>query len=236
MPCTKSLPGFLSFAITYHLLHNHYLFFYDFWNPPPEAFPDGVLDASHILDQGVTRARFMINNLYSHEIYWSKPENSIEPDHDEFITTLADNGITLTYVLSFWDKEYVAQGGEIPYPRFKTEEEIQRYLDYVRFIVHHLKDRVQYYEIWNEPNLVYSPFQFIELEDYIKLVERTVPVICQEFPEAKIVVGGTGGMLHESDYDYFIGIISSDNIMPLVDAISRHGMNGTSPEQDLQRQ
>ena len=36
-----------------------------------------------------------------------------------------------------------------PCPRFKTEEDILHYLDYVRFAVRHFKDRIKYYEIWN---------------------------------------------------------------------------------------
>ncbi len=206
------------------------------WRLEPEAFPDGVLNADHILNQGVTRARFAINILDSDIVDWSKPESSITPEHDDFITSLADNGIIITYVLSFWDKEYVAQGGDIPYPRFKTEVEIQRYLDYVRFIVRHFKDRVEYYEIFNEPNIEGLPLQYIEQEDYINLVKRTVPVIRQEYPEAKIVVGGVSYIREEDVYDYLLGIIKSDDIMPLVDVVSWHGMVGTSPEYDFHRQ
>ena len=36
--------------------------FADLWNLEPEAFPEGVLDAQHILKIGVTRARFAINH------------------------------------------------------------------------------------------------------------------------------------------------------------------------------
>jgi len=206
------------------------------WRLEPEAFPDGVLNADHILNLGVTRARFAINILDSDIVDWSKPESSINPEHDDFITSLADNGIIITYVLSFWDKEYVAQGGDIPYPRFKTEDEIQRYLDYVRFIVRHFRDRVEYFEIFNEPNLEGLPLQYIELEDYINLVKRTVPVIRQEYPEAKIVVGGVGHIRDEYVYNYLLGIIKSDDIMPLVDVVSWHGMYSTSPEHEFHRQ
>jgi hypothetical protein len=212
------------------------IFFNDLWNLQPEAFPDNILDASHILNQGVKRARFAINSLGIDEgVHWTKPENTIDPSHDNFITSLAENGITLTYILSFWDKEYVAQGGKISVPRFKTEEEIQRYLDFVQFIVHHFKDRIQYYEIWNEPELTdpagdYT-IQSIEVEDYINLVERAVPVIKEEYPEAKIVVGGTGYLLFSDSHDYLFSILRSD-VMPLVDVIEWHPMYGTSPEYD----
>jgi len=210
--------------------------FNSLWRLEPEVFPDGVLNANHILNQGVKRARFAINSADPVIVHWDKPENSIEQGHDEFITTLADNGITITYVLSFWDKEYVALGGDTPSSRFKTEDGIQRYLDYVRFIVHHFKDRVEYFEIWNEPDIDFFPISYIELEDYINLVKRTVPVIRQEYPEAKIVVGGAGNILDQSSYDYLFGIINSDEIMPLVDVVSWHGMYGISPEHDLTRQ
>lgn len=209
--------------------------FNDLWKLEPEVFPEGVLDASHILKQGMKRARFAINNFDSDRVHWSNPENIIDPSHDDFITSLADNGITLTYVLSFWDKEYVAQGGEVLYPRFKTEDDIQRYLDFVQFIVHHFKDRIQYYEIWNEPN-IRDTVQWIEVEDYIKLVKRTIPVIRQEYPEAKIVVGGMSYLIQSDIQEYLFTILRSDDIMPLVDVISFHSMYGTSPEYDLHKQ
>ncbi|GAG94031.1 unnamed protein product, partial [marine sediment metagenome] len=168
-------------------------------------------------------------------MHWSKPENTIDPSHDDLVTSLADNNITMTYVLSFWDKEYVAQGGELGIPRFKTEDEIQRYLDYVQFIVHHFKNRIEYYEIWNEPD-IRDTIQWIEVNDYINLVERAVPIIHQEYPEAKIVVGGVSYLISSDNQEYLFTILKSDDIMPLVDIISFHSMYGTSPEYDFHRQ
>jgi len=205
--------------------HCHHL-----WHPAQcgEVFPGGIFDASIILELGLKRVRLAINDIDSDRVDWSKPEFSIDSSHDDFITSLADNGVTIAYVLSFWDKESVAKGEELPSPRFKTEEEIQRYLNFVQFIVHHFKDRVEYYEIWNEPNSI-LPIQHIEVEDYINLVERTVPVIRQEYPEAKIVVGGTDYLIQSDSQDYLFSILRS-HIMPLVDVVSWHPMYGTSPE------
>ena len=151
---------------------------------------------------------------------------------DEFATGLVENGIISTYVLTFWDKANHDAEWQPPYQgysRFKTEEEIQRYLEYVRFVVRHFKDRIQYYEIWNE-NDRGGPLQHIKVSDYINLVKRTVPVIRQEYPEAKIVVGSI--VLQDSpSRDYLFGILESD-IMPLVDVISWHPMFSVSPEYD----
>ena len=198
------------------------------------GFRDPEFHDLRIYDLGVKRARAAINALDADLVDWGRPELTIHPSHDDVFTRMADNGLTITYVLSFWDKATYPGGEGAPYPRFKTEGEIQRYLDFVRFIVHHFKDRVQYYEIWNEPELRLCP-QWIEAADYINLVERTVPVIRQEYPEAKIQVGGVANLRFSGSYDYLFNILESD-IMPLVDVVSWHPMYGTSPEYDLYRE
>jgi len=188
----------------------------------------GFLEADPSM--GLKRMRLAINELDWNMVDWSKPELSVAPKHDDFITSLADSGITITYVLSFWDKAKHPGGVGLGIPRFKTEEEIERYLEYVRFIVRHFKDRVQNYEIWNEPNSA-GNIQWIEVGDYINLVKRTVPVIRQEYPEAKIVVGGVAGMHDPGPIGrgYLYEILRSD-VMPLVDVVAWHPMYGVSPE------
>jgi hypothetical protein len=137
-------------------------------------------------------------------------------------------------MLSFWDTENHPDGWvEMePFSRFQTEQEIQRYLDYVRFIVGHFKDRVKYFEIWNEPDNTY-PIQYIKLPDYINLVKRVAPVIRQESPEAKIVVGSVASLRHT---DFLFRMIESDEIMPLVDVIAWHPFYGDSPAYEQNRQ
>jgi len=206
------------------------------WHPEtdPELFPEGVLDPSIILDLGLKRVVLAISHGDWSRVDWSKREFSVDPSHDAFITSLANSGVAITYFLSFWDKKYVAEGGKLGSPRFKSEGEIQRYLDFVQFIVRHFKDRIQYYQIWNEPTIRDS-IQWIEVKDYITLVKRAVPIIRQEYPEAKIVVGATDYLLFPESRDYLFSILRSD-IMPLVDVVSWHAMYTTSPEYDFHRQ
>jgi len=204
------------------------------WHLEPEVFPSFVLEASHVLDLGLKRFRLTINNLDANKVDWSKPEFSIDPRHDAFITTLAQNGVAITYVLSFWDIAYKNGGGSVPMPRFRTEDEVQRYLEFVRFIVHHFKGRIEYYEIWNEPNLT-DRIQWIEAEDYINLVRQVAPVIRQAYPQAKIVVGGTSSLIDPDSQAYLFKILRAD-IMPLVDVVSWHPMYGSSPAYDWHRE
>ena len=160
---------------------------------------------------------------------WSEIEETgafsrfyIDPVQDRLITDLTDNGMKILYCLVFWDEEIkrVDRG----YARFKTDEEIARYLEYVRFIVQHFKDRIEYYEILNESFFgeeSHFTQQNIALSDYINLIKRVVPVIREEYPEAKIVAGPAPGIIRQDIRNYFFGIIESE-IMPLVDAIAWH--------------
>lgn len=185
-----------------------------------------------IVSSGVKRFRVAIDNqdAGSPDLDWSIPQYAIDPSHDALITQLSKEGIILTYVLTFWDKDTWSGGVGAKCPRFKTDAEVDRYLKFVQFIIHHFKDRIQNYEIWNEPNTVFCP-QRIEIVDYINLVKHTVPIIRQEYPQAKIVVGATNYFGQEDSQEYLFKILNSD-IMPLVDIISWHPMYGTSPEFD----
>ena len=170
-----------------------------------------------------------INHQEPDWVFWDRPELSIPPEWDAVFTRMADNGLTITYKLTFWDKETYPGGEGLPCPRFKTQAEIDNYLEFVRFIVQHLKDRVDYFEIWNEPDVTSLCTKWIEVDDYINLVKRTVPVIREEYPEAKIVVGAVSGIRVSDAYEYLLTLLESD-IMPLVDVVSWHPFYGESPE------
>ena len=188
---------------------------------------------------GLKRVRLTIDWFDWWEVEGTREysEYYVNPYQDKAITGLVENGIKIMYTLVFWDPESPSfkEEEEQDYSRFKTEDEIQRYLDYVQFIVHNFKDRVEYYEILNEANHCEGTQQHVELADYINLVKRVAPVIREEYPEAKIVAGATADLRQTPFREYFFGIINSD-IMPLVDGISFHPMYGTSPEYDIHKQ
>ena len=177
----------------------------------------------HINNVGLKWVRLSLDHFD-----WSEIEETgefsrfyIDPNHDKVITELAKKGIRIMYCLVFWDENIQAVRD---YARFKTEEEVERYLDYVRFIVQNLKDRIEYYEILNETFFqeeTHFTQQNVELVDYINLLKRVVPVIREEYPEAKIVAGPAPGIHQLGTRDYFFGIVESE-IMPLVDAVAWH--------------
>lgn len=140
---------------------------------------------------------------------------------DNTISFFVEYGTTIVSVLNYWDEYDHAE----KWPDYGDEEEVQRFLEYTRFIVNHFKGRIQYHEILNEPNL------YVEVEDYINLIRQVIPVIREEDPEAKIVVGAVTGLEETGPRDYLFEILQSD-IMPMVDVISIHPMYGTSPQYD----
>ena len=186
---------------------------------------------------GLKRVRLSIDYFDFELVNWDGGTHStysIKPNHDGTIDGLADKGIKIRYCLVFWDPESPGQEkpeeeGEAEYSRFETEEEIQRYLNYTKFIVNHFKGKIEYYEILNEQQCGSGTQQFVDVDNYINLVRRVVPVIREEDPEAKVVVGAIANLYEPGDYEYLLTILRSD-IMPLVDGISFHGMHGVSPD------
>jgi len=158
--------------------------------------------------------------------YGDYSEYYIDPSVHYAVTQLHNLGIEIIYSLAFWDEQIEP---EDCYLRFKKEEEIQRYLDYIQWLVHNFKDRIQIWEMINEPR--YNPCgdfdqQNIAIDDYIALVKRILAVIQQESAEAKLVVGAVV-LRHE---EYYLNALLESDIMPLVDGISWHPFFGESPE------
>ena len=140
---------------------------------------------------------------------------------DKAISSLAENGTTIIYVLVHWDENLHAEHA----PNYGNEEDVQLFLDYTRLIASHFKGRIPYYEILNEP------VHYVDVEDYINLILRVIPVIHEADPDAKIVVGGATDLRWDYSRDYLFDVLQSD-VMPLVDVVTFHPLYGASPQYD----
>jgi hypothetical protein len=185
--------------------------------------------------RGLKRVRLAFNEVEDWPfIDWSRPETPITAEQDAFIDRLVQNGITVTYILNFWDKANHPDGWpEIP-SRFTTEEDIQRYIEYVRYIVGHLRGRVHHFELWNEPDNDSSAIQHIRPQDYVELVRHVAPVIKTEFPDVKIYIGAL--ILVNPDARAYMYTLVQSDVMPLVDGITWHPFYGTAPDVEDQRE
>ena len=139
-------------------------------------------------------------------------EYSVVPELDDYVNSLVENGVHIEIQLLYGNPLYTAPVGRAPaiispesggfhnpdrslysvYWPPKTEEQLQAFTKYVAWMVNHFRGRVQYYEIWNEPNIDYwnpvpSP------EEYGKLFKASAPVVHATDPHAKTVFGGLAG-------------------------------------------
>lgn len=158
-------------------------------------------------------------------IDWKQDEYSVEPNEEEAINNLVSHGVKIMLVLDVWYPE-----SKTVY--YKSENDIAVYSDWVRFMVRHFKGRVEYYEILNEPDLSFETPSGMPVESYLNLVKRIAPIIREEDPQAKIVVGAVPDTRFNAARDWMWGLIQSE-VMPFVDGISWHGMYGAAPSNDL---
>lgn len=204
--------------------------FSDFWQPQDfqaaiesEIVPAGMKLVIITMNQ----AEYYSSEQSGVELYWDKPELFISPEFDSGISQLVSNKINIYYILNFWDKANHPDGWKVA-NRFETEEDIAHYLEYVRFIVNQFKGRVQYYVLWNEPDAGF-PLQYIKPEDYVDLAKRTIPVIKEIDPQAKVVVGCTSGTVNPQSREYLFKILNSD-VMQIADVVSWHPLYGNIPD------
>src|SRR3989304_5123133 len=121
--------------------------------------------------------------------------------------------------------------GENRVVNYRSEEGIQKYLNWVRYLARHFKGRIEYYEILNEPDINLEVPSGLPWDTYVNLVKRTVPVIREEDPQAKIVVGSIPDTRFDHVREWMWGLLNS-KVMPLVDGFSWHPMFGAAPSDD----
>jgi hypothetical protein len=206
------------------------LIFHNFWDLND---PAGLV-GPEIVDLGAKLVRASVNEADAALIDWSRPELVIEPGHDRFFTDCTRNGVAVMYILQFWDKAWHATGKEVPIPRFQTQAEIDRYLAYAGFIVNHFKDRVDQYELWNEPTSE-GTLMTILVDDYVDLAVQTIPRIKALDPGAKVAVGSVAGMDAPHLRSFLFRLIEDDALMAMADVVSWHPFFGASPEAENYR-
>jgi len=172
---------------------------------------------TRIFDAGISFIRIGQYENSSDYTSWDWVERkrgqyAIAPEAEEAIDSLVENGVKIEIQLLYGNPLYTSPAGRLPqsiepapggfhnpdrslYSVFwppTTPEQIQAFSNYAGWMVKHFHGRVQYYEIWNEPNIDYwnpapSP------EDYGHLFRSVVPVIRTADPSAKIVFGALAG-------------------------------------------
>ncbi|MCJ7472088.1 MAG: LamG domain-containing protein, partial [Actinobacteria bacterium] len=171
------------------------------------------------------------NPLNWQEVLRTPGVYSIPQDCDDFITSLSNDGVNIVLTLSAGAGLDVPGWGVLgdrePEGWFNTQEDCDRFIDYVHFMVQHFKGRIKYYEIWTGPGELDGRGS-VTMSDYINLVKQVVPIIRQLDPEARIVLPARG-QFYAGDRQELQVMLQSE-IATLIDTVSWSPFsNGESP-------
>lgn len=132
-------------------------------------------------------------------------------------------GLKQLLILAYGNESYDGVGAV---PKTTDEGYWKGWLNYVTYTVTQVRDYVDAYEIWNEPNIEGFNYELqADGEDYAKLYLASKKIINELDPTATVVCGAIAGY-GEDDINYgkqiFDHIKTQGNINELVDAFSIH--------------
>ncbi len=191
--------------------------------PRDPALPWGRRWWTRMFDSGVKWLRIGQYENSSERTSWDWVEQTrgrytVTEDLDEAIRSLADNGVNIEIQLQYSNPLYegdpstrpehvilpppgISPGDKPPNPIFippTTDEHMDAFIKYVRFMVDRYKGVVKHWELWNEPNIGYwqpdahNKEQLVEkARAYGRLLARFADAVHEEDPEAKVLSGGT---------------------------------------------
>jgi hypothetical protein len=142
-----------------------------------------------------------------HWVEKEKGKLEIDPEADSAITYLTQRGIDIDFVLAFGNRLYTMPDSVRRLPQLwewyfenprppTTPKALDAWERYVRFVVRHFRDRVKVFEIWNEWNVPEYWGERPDVEHYLALVRRTVPIIRDESPQARVMLGSVAGFAY----------------------------------------
>ena len=122
-------------------------------------------------------------------------EYAVVPELDDYVDSLVENRVHIEIQLLYGNPLYTSPSGRAPRKPFHrkpgdfhnpdrsiysaywppvTPQQITAFTKYVTWMVNHFRGRVEYYEIWNEPNIDYwNPVS--NPEDYGKSYSKPLP-------------------------------------------------------------
>ena len=135
----------------------------------------------------------------------------------EYIDELDAQGIHMIFEFGFThDSGYWRWAHD----RTMTDEQLDAFIGYVRYLVTNLKDKVHVWELWNEPEA------WVTAETYVRAMNATRAAVKEIDPDATIIGGGLSGNAWYSAPAWVKTILTAE-----MDALSFHPYNAPrSPE------
>lgn len=183
------------------------------------------------------------STLNWHYVETKKGVYQIDPHTDATITEATRNGCNIYLTLAYGNWLYadgVDDGSNAERWRFwqfpfqkppvpMTDEQIEAYCNFCRFMVRHFEGRISYFEIWNEQNIPYS-WPPNQVESFCRLVKAASRAIKETNPHAKVMLGG----VCFCDVPYFESMFRQ-GVAECVDVICWHPYQWEVPPEESYR-
>lgn len=140
-----------------------------------------------------------------------------------YIKKADDAGLNQLLVLAYGNPQYDGVEDWQTFPKQDNEDYYDGWLDYVRYTVEKVKDYVDAYEIWNEPNI--ESFNYKNLAngtDYAKLYLDTKKIINELDPTARVLCGAVTGYDETFGKAIFEYVKTQGDVNKLIDVFSIH--------------
>ena len=144
----------------------------------------------------------------------------------DYIKKTHNAGINQLLILSFGNSNYGLEAEHAIFPTQEYPDYYKGYLDYVRYTVGQVKDYVEAYEVWNEPNIQYFNEYMADGTEYAKLYLDVKAIIDELDPTATLLCGSITGRSAEGALEYaeqiFDYVESKGDVNQLIKAFSIH--------------
>lgn len=204
-----------------------------YWGIQAGAFDEKTLSMARAIGVKWTRVLFGWGGVEKEkgQFDWSRSDETVDALLRFGITpfvTLTNGNAKYTGVGRYDDPKLAAIYGDSPAPPLNDATRAA-WLVFVEHAIKRYKDRIQYWEVWNEPNHRKYWGAPPDGEDYGKLVHVTVRKIRELHPDATIIAGSTAG-ISPGFCDKFLAHCEPEKI----DIMSFHNY-GTRPENRVYR-
>lgn len=159
---------------------------------------------------------------------WQKTEREEGIYNFEWLDSQVDNLVSrglkpwlcLCYGNGLYDESAKQYFGAVGAPPIRSERAYDAWLKYVGETVRHFAGRIEYYEIWNEPEGGWTWRPGPSAEEYTEFCVRTGNVIKENDPSAKVMVGS-----HYQDSLAYFNTEFALGILEVADAVTYHTYN-----------
>ena len=156
---------------------------------------------------------------------------------DDIVNKLLERGVTPWLSISYGNPVYTKKmiSGDnisenykdcnehgVGFPPIHTPEEREGWKNYVRELVKHFRDRIDHYEVWNEPDLLSFWQCGPKADQYVDLVRMTAEPLREEQPDAKLIGGAIAWGMTVWSLKYLDDCMKA-GMHEYIDIVSYHG-------------